>query len=96
MNYVDELCALGMAPALANLIKNVPTAVGRATLSGGTVTVSTARIKTLSEVQLSNRQVSGTPGTLSVGTVSSGVSFVINSSSGSDNSVVSWAIFEDA
>jgi hypothetical protein len=41
---------------------------------------------------LTNSTVGGTVGTLSVGTITAGVSFVINSSSATDTSQVNWLI----
>jgi hypothetical protein len=65
---------------------------GRATLASGTATVSTTWASTSYNYQLTNCGVSGTPGILSVGTVTAGTSFVINSTSSSDNSTVCWSI----
>lgn len=70
---------------------------GIATLSAGTVTVSTSAISTLattgagSVVQLTLETCSSC-GALSIGTVSSGSSFVINSTDMSDGSAVYWEI----
>lgn len=63
---------------------------GQATLVAGTVTVSTPLISANSQVILTNALVGGTAGVLSVGTVVSGISFVINSSNASDTSTVNW------
>jgi hypothetical protein len=65
---------------------------GTATLVGGTVTVSTAEIETGDTVALSRLAAGGTLGHLSVGTITANSSFVINSSSGTDTSVVLWEI----
>lgn len=67
-------------------------ASGVATLVGGTVTVSTASVLAGSRVRLSVLTAGGTPGFLSVGTITAGTSFVINSSSGSDTSTVLWEL----
>lgn len=69
---------------------------GRATLSAGTVTVSTTKASTTMEVILSRRTAGGTLGHLSIGTITAGTSFVINSSSATDTSDVSWIIVERA
>jgi hypothetical protein len=68
--------------------------VGRAVLVGGTVTVNTTAIQSADEIFLTNRITGGTPGLLSVGTVTAGTSFVINSASGSDTSTISWMIIK--
>ena len=77
---------------------------GLATLSGGTVTVSTAHVIDTSHVtdsdggtldchiQLTAQTLGGSQGMLSVGTITDGTSFVINSSNGADTSVIAWAL----
>jgi hypothetical protein len=67
---------------------------GQATLSSGTVTVSTTSIKAGSKVFFAHVG-SGTAanfGTLYKGTVTAGTSFVINSTNASDNDAVEWWI----
>ena len=71
---------------------------GMSTLSSGTVTVSTTKACTLAAagaggcaVKLT-LQTCSSCGTLSVGTVTNGTSFVINSTNGSDASLVYWHI----
>lgn len=71
---------------------------GVSTLSSGTVTVSTTAIAALAAaggagdaVRLTLESCSAC-GSLSVGTVSAGTSFVINSTSGTDASLVFWSI----
>ncbi len=65
--------------------------IGRATLVAGTVTVACANVdSTLSEFQLTRRVTGGTVGDLSIGTVTTGTSFVINSSSATETSTISW------
>lgn len=66
------------------------TASGQATLLGGTVTVTNAMVASGSVIFLSYAALSGVPGVLSIGTITAGVSFVINSSSTTDNSTVNW------
>jgi Pectate lyase superfamily protein len=71
---------------------------GVSTLASGTVTVSTTAIGTLAAAGAGGFTVLLTPltcsscGALSVGTVNSGTSFVINSTNGSDASRVYWEI----
>jgi hypothetical protein len=59
---------------------------------GGSMTVSTTEVRTGDKVDLQVKTLSGTPGFLSVGTISSGTSFVVNSSSATDSSTVYWEI----
>lgn len=68
--------------------------IGRATLVGGTATVNTTFASSNCEFFLTNRATGGTVGTLSVGTITDGSSFVINSSSGTDTSTVSWMLIK--
>lgn len=65
---------------------------GKAILVAGTVTVSTVEIKTSDYVQLTRMVLGGTPGHLSVGTITNEISFVINSSSNTDTSTIYWQI----
>ena len=66
---------------------------GTAPLGGtGTATVFTSAVTASSVILVSYKTPGGTMGTLSIGTVNSGISFVINSSSAADTSVVSWWI----
>ena len=77
---------------------NVPAApsgnaiAGSATLgAGNTVIVNTTSVTASSIIMLSYNTLGGTPGILSVGTITAGTSFVINSnSSGTDTSTVNW------
>ena len=64
---------------------------GTATLSGGTVTVTNSSVASGSQFFLSYQTVNGIQGVLSVTSVTPGTSFVIDSTSGEDNSVISWA-----
>lgn len=68
--------------------------MGQATLVAGTVTVSTTAVTANSRIFLTCAVVGGTQGILSVGTITAGVSFVINSNSVIDTSTVNWLIFE--
>lgn len=72
-------------------------AAGLATLASGTVTISTTAIAALStgaagDVVALTLQTCSTCGTLSVGTVTAGTSFVINSTNAGDASHVYWEI----
>lgn len=67
-------------------------AKGRAVLVAGAVTVTTRHASSATEIFLTRRVTGGTRGDLRVGTVTNGVSFVINSASGTDTSTVSWMI----
>lgn len=64
---------------------------GSGTLSGGTVTISNTSVRSDSKifVQLTN---CSSCGTIYVGTVSAGTSFVVNSTNGSDGSTFNWWI----
>jgi hypothetical protein len=66
--------------------------VGNATLVGGTKVVATKAITANSIVILTPKTAGGTPGTL-VYSLQAGTSFTITSSSGTDTSTVSFAIF---
>lgn len=65
---------------------------GTATLVAGAATVNTAEIQSGDTVMLSRQALGGTAGHLSVGTITAGTSFVINSSSGTDTSTISWEV----
>lgn len=58
----------------------------------GTTTVTTSAVTASSVIITSRATLGGTPGHLSVGTITAGTSFVINSSSGTDTSTVAWMI----
>ncbi len=65
---------------------------GRAVLVAGTVTVNTIEIQAGDNVLLSRVVAGGTIGELSLGTVTAGTSFVINSSLTTDTSTIYWRI----
>lgn len=65
---------------------------GRATLVAGAVTVSNPAVSATPSITLSNCGTSGAVGILSLGTVTAGASFVINSSSNADTSTVCWTL----
>lgn len=66
--------------------------LGTATLVAGTVTVSTTAVTSSSKIFLTHGVAGGTVGVISVGTITNGTSFVINSSSASDTSDINWLI----
>lgn len=66
--------------------------VGQATLVGGTVTVNTTAVTAASLIFVTVATPGGTQGNLSIGTIVAGTSFVINSTSGTETSVVNWWI----
>lgn len=72
--------------------------MGVATLAAGTVTVATTAVTAASLIFLSDAGggVLANIGSLSVGTVTGGTSFVVNSSNVLDTSKVNWLIIEPA
>jgi len=72
----------------------IPADVGSATLVAGTVTVARTSIRSNSRILLSRRIGGGTLGFLTY-TLSAGVSFTINSTSATDTSTVTWAVFDE-
>lgn len=67
---------------------------GKVTLVAGTATVSNALVTANSLIHLTRLVTGGTVGHLSVGAITPGVSFVINSTSGSETSTVCYQISE--
>jgi hypothetical protein len=65
---------------------------GVATLVAGTVTVSTVEVRSTDIILLTRSVSGGTTGQLTAGSIVSGTSFQISSSSGSDTSIVYWQI----
>ncbi len=61
-------------------------------MTAGSITISTTAVAASSLIFLTHATVSGTQGILSVGTITAGTSFVINSSSALDVSTVNWWI----
>jgi hypothetical protein len=80
-----------------NIATGSNAAIGTATLVGGTVTVTTTAITASSVVVLTGVSTGAPPcatcGALSLGTVTAGTSFVINSSLSTDTRVVQYIIF---
>lgn len=64
---------------------------GLATLSAGTVTVTTTKVRTGSVIQLTPR-ANTNAGLLDIQTITDGTSFVIRSASGTDARVIGWSI----
>jgi hypothetical protein len=65
---------------------------GTATLSGGSATIPTPEIRSGDVISVSRSASGGTLGHLSVGSISGGSSFVINSTNAADTSTVFWEI----
>lgn len=61
-------------------------------MTAGSITISTTAVTANSLIFLTHATVGGTQGILSVGTITAGTSFVINSSSASDTGTVNWLI----
>lgn len=84
---------LGTAGNKISITEGSNASVGQATLSGGTVTVSTTAVTANSRIFLTDAGGTITNlGTLYVGTITAGTSFVINSSNILDASLVNWLI----
>lgn len=83
-NYIQG--ALTVPTGISNSI------AGIATLASGTVTVNTTSVTANSQVMLTRQTAGGTVGELTVGTITAGTSFVINSASATDTSTVAWFI----
>lgn len=68
--------------------------MGTGVLVAGTVTINTTKVTANSRIFLTVQVAGGTQGILSVGTVTAGTSFVINSTNAADTSTVAWIIVE--
>lgn len=93
--YNDIVSSLGnlfLVNGKIRILTGADKSVGADHLIGGTVLVHTNKVSSHSQIFLTNAGPSGTPGILSVGTMTAGVSFVINSTSPSDTSLVNWWI----
>jgi hypothetical protein len=77
-----------------NIATGTNASVGTATLSGGTVTVSTTAVTASSKIFLTDATTGALTnvGSPTVGTIVAGTSFVINSTNVLDNSAVNWII----
>lgn len=82
------------APGLRLVATGAAAVAGRATLVAGTVTVNTTAVTANSIVLLTAQTTGAAPGTLRVSARTAGTSFTITSTSGTDTSVVGWAIVE--
>lgn len=69
--------------------------MGQVRLTAGTATVNTTAVRSNSIIFLAHADNIGAA-TLSVGTITDGVSFVINANTGGDTSLVNWIIFDPA
>lgn len=65
---------------------------GQAVLVAGTVTVNTAEVQATENIVLNRVLAGGALGHLSIGAITIGTSFVINSSSATDTSTIFWEI----
>lgn len=85
---------LGTAGNKINITTGTNASVGKATLSGGTVTVSTTAVTASSLIFLTDATTGALTniGTPTVGTIVAGTSFVINSSNPLDTSNINWLI----
>lgn len=63
-----------------------------AAMTAGTITISTTAVTSNSIIILTHASLGGTQGILSVGTITDGTSFVINSSNAADTGTVNWWI----
>ena len=63
-----------------------------AAMTAGTITISNTRVTASSRIFLTHATLGGVQGILSVGTITAGTSFVINSSSAADTGTVNWFI----
>ncbi len=61
-------------------------------MTAGTITISTTAVTADSKIFLTHATIGGTAGVLSVGTITAGTSFVINSTSGTDTGTINWWI----
>ena len=75
-----------------NIATGSNASIGSATLVGGTVTVATTAVTTNSKIFVTVTTPSGTQGFLSTPTITNATSFVINSTSATETSVVNWWI----
>jgi hypothetical protein len=84
----------GVTVTKLNVNTGANATTGTATLASGTVTVSTNLVTASSKIFVTYNTPSGTQGFLSTptGSIVAATSFVINSSSASDNSTVNWWI----
>jgi hypothetical protein len=85
--------ALETAGNKINIATGTNASIGTATLSGGTITVSTTAVTASSKIFVTHAGSSITnAGTLYIGTITAATSFVITSTNASDNDTVNWWI----
>ena len=87
----DDL-RLAIAEGSSGGIGNQP--LGQAVLVGGTVTVNHSLVTANSRIVIWRQVAGGTLGNLSVGAITAGTSFVINSDNGADTSTVGYLVVE--
>lgn len=76
-----------------NIVTGANASIGTsAAMTAGSITINTTAVTASSKIFLTHASVGGTQGILSVGTITAGTSFVINSSSGTDTGTVNWWI----
>jgi hypothetical protein len=92
----DSDIIIGLAGKGLRVKEGTNAKMGTATLAAGTVTVSNTSVTSTSRIFLTCQTPGGTPGFLRVSARSSGTSFTILSSSGTDTSTVAWMIVEPA
>ncbi len=80
----------------STLTVNSTNTTGIAVLASGNATVLTSVVTSNSRIFLTYQPINGTPGTLQISAISTGVSFDISSGGFGDTSVVSWMIVEPA
>lgn len=71
-------------------------AMGVATLSGGTITVSNSRVTANTRIFITPQETGTLTGFVRVSARSAGTSFTITSSIGTDNAVLAWQLIEPA
>lgn len=85
--------SLGTAGNKINITTGSNASIGQsAAMTAGTITISTTAVTASSIIMLVHASTGGTQGILSVGTITAGTSFVINSSSATDTGTVNWWI----
>jgi len=84
---------LGTAGNKLNITTGTNASIGvSAAMTAGTITISTTAVTANSIILLTHASLGGTQGILSVGTITAGTSFVINSSNAADTGTVNWLI----
>lgn len=77
-----------------NIVDGTNKRMGVSTLVGGTVTVSNTSVTASTRIFTARQTAGGTLGHLSIGTVVPATSFIINSSSATDTSIIAWLLIE--